>query len=247
MTQKKPTQPEPPDHLDIWATYGDVPTKHTKKITGRPYSGVSPNPQYLIRCMTEHFGKPGDGFGWDVVAENFERLGDAEVLHWCRIRFWHGSRDNHFDAYGQTKAAYVTRNGSLLVDEDAPKKSITDAITKAASQLGFASNIFLGLWDDAKYVHDLREREREQAQAEGDASRDDASPPAKVVSAADMNHERFREVMMKFIEDTDSVAGLVSLYNTNESALIAIKESHASVYNAVVAAFTARRKSLETS
>ena len=39
-----------------------------------------------------------------------------------------------------------TKSG-LRSDEDAPKKSLTDAIIKAASHLGIAANIFLGRWD----------------------------------------------------------------------------------------------------
>ena len=42
-----------------------------------------------------------------------------------------------------------------MVDEDAPKKSLTDAIIKAASHLGIAANIFLGRWDDQKYLAEV--------------------------------------------------------------------------------------------
>jgi hypothetical protein len=37
-------------------------------------------------------------------------------------------------------------------DEEAWKKSLTDAITKAASHLGIAADVHLGLWDDNKYT-----------------------------------------------------------------------------------------------
>lgn len=39
-----------------------------------------------------------------------------------------------------------------MLDEDAPKKSVTDALVKCASYLGFAGDIFSGRWDDSKYV-----------------------------------------------------------------------------------------------
>jgi len=138
------------DNLAYWNWFADVDPKFTKAITGKAYKGTSPNPQYVIKCLTEMFGPVGTGFGWNVVAEGFIPLGD-EVLHWCRIQFWHTDRANHFESYGQTKALMKTRNGPML-DEDAPKKSLTDAITKAASHIGVAANIFLGRWDDAKYV-----------------------------------------------------------------------------------------------
>ena len=141
-------------NLDLWDRFADIDPKFTKAITGKPYKGTSPNPQYVIRCLTEMFGPVGKGFGWRVIAEEFTPLG-AEVLHWCRIEFWHTDRANTFESYGQTKAAYQTKSSGFMVDEDAPKKSLTDAIIKAASQLGIASNIFLGRWDDQKYVAEV--------------------------------------------------------------------------------------------
>jgi hypothetical protein len=43
------------------------------------------------------------------------------------------------------------------VDSDASKKATTDAITKLLSQLGFSADVFLGKYDDQKYVEALRE------------------------------------------------------------------------------------------
>lgn len=145
-------------NLEIWNRFADIDPKFTKPITGKPYKGTSPNPHYIIRCLTEIFGPVGRGFGWSVEAEGFEPLGD-EVLHWCRIHFWHGDGKG-FQSYGQTKAYMKTKNG-YMADEDAPKKSLTDAITKAAAQVGIGANIFLGRWDDNKYVEGVNAEYRE--------------------------------------------------------------------------------------
>lgn len=151
-------------NLNLWKAHEDIDPKFTKAITGRDYSGTSPNPQYVIKCLTDLFGPVGQGFGWRVIAEGFERFGDT-ALHWCRIEFWHTDRGNTFEAYGQTKAAYVTSAGKMRVDEDAPKKSLTDAIVKAASQIGIAANIFLGRWDDQKYVAEVNAEYRKEERA----------------------------------------------------------------------------------
>ena len=148
-------------NLEIWDRFADIDPKFTKPIVGKPYKGTSPNPQYIIRCLTDLFGPVGKGFGWEVVREEFTPLGD-ETLHWCRIKFWHTSPEHAYDAYGQTKAVYFSKDGKLIVDEDAPKKSLTDAIIKAASHIGVAANIFLGRWDDQKYVADVNSDYRAQ-------------------------------------------------------------------------------------
>lgn len=152
------------DNLKLWDAHADIDPKFTKQITGKAYRGTSPSPQYVIKCLTDLFGPVGIGFGWRVVAEAFQPLGE-ETLHWCRIEFWHTDRANTFEAYGQTKAAYPTKSGGFMVDEDAPKKSLTDAIVKAASQIGIAANIFLGRWDDQKYVAEVAAEFRAEERA----------------------------------------------------------------------------------
>ena len=52
---------------------------------------------------------------------------------------------------GGTMAMYKTNAGKMIYDEDAPKKSVTDAMVKALSFIGFAGDIFSGIWDDWKY------------------------------------------------------------------------------------------------
>lgn len=52
---------------------------------------------------------------------------------------------------GGTMAMYKTHAGKMIYDEDAPKKSVTDAMVKALSFIGFAGDIFSGVWDDWKY------------------------------------------------------------------------------------------------
>lgn len=149
------------DNLDLWNRHADVDPKYTKPITGKQYKGTSPSPQHVLWCLTDMFGPMGQGFGARVVAEGFQPLGE-ELLHWCRIEFWHTDRANTFETYGQTKAYMKTKSG-FMSDEDAPKKSFTDALVKAASYVGVASNIFLGRWDDQKYVHDLTSKFAEES------------------------------------------------------------------------------------
>lgn len=158
------------ENLALWVQHEDINPSYTKPITGKDYKGTSPNAHHIIRCLTEMFGPVGKGFGWRVLVEGIENFGDT-AIHWCRIEFWHTDRANTFESYGQTKMSYMTRGKPpyLKVDEDAPKKSLTDAITKAASQIGIASNIFLGRWDDNKYVAEVEQRFKEAGKVDHSA------------------------------------------------------------------------------
>ena len=183
------------NNLDLWNRFADIDPAFTKPITGKDYRGTSPNPHYVIQCLTEMFGPVGVGYGWEVEQDEFTPIGE-EVLHWCRIRFWHTDRSNGFSAYGQTKALMKTKNG-LRLDEDAPKKSLTDAITKAASQIGIAANIFLGRWDDSKYVAEVNAEYRQE-----ERKTDPAAKAVEYINGADtladlkQRYENLPEAMM---------------------------------------------------
>lgn len=200
-------------NLHLWDKFADIDPKFTKAITGKPYRGTSPNPQYVIRCLTEMFGPVGQGFGWRVVSESFTPLGD-EVLHWCRIEFWHTVRENTFESYGQTKAAYQTRNSGFMVDEDAPKKSLTDAIIKAASQLGIAANIFLGRWDDQKYVAEVNAEYRAEERQE--PPKQDAPPQFDPVAA----HDR----IVRLLENATTYEQFCDIWSNNKDTVLQIGE-----------------------
>lgn len=124
-----------------------------KPITGKQYKGNSPKPYWIVERMTEEFGPCGIGWGFTILSERMERLTDTDILHVAVVRMWYelNGKRGEFEQIGQTKAVYQSKNGTM-VDEDAPKKSVTDALVKCASYLGFAGDIFSGMWDDSKYV-----------------------------------------------------------------------------------------------
>lgn len=161
------------ENLAIWLRNEPTDTAATKSFsrTGG-FKGTATNATYIVKRLTAEFGPVGHGWGVDVVAEDmFEgapvRTDDGTLLghekvHRLRVRFWwldaKTGKTCGFDQMGQTTFVGRNRNG-WFTDEEAPKKSLTDALTKAASWLGFAADIHLGLWDDSKYVAERRQAE----------------------------------------------------------------------------------------
>lgn len=138
-----------------------------KPITGKQYKGNSPKPYWIVQRLTEEFGPCGIGWGFTILNERFERFGEHESLHVAVVRFWYSQppERGEFEQVGQTRASYMSAGGKFIVDEDAPKKSVTDALVKCASYLGFAGDIFSGMWDDSKYVEQAAQHYAEKAQA----------------------------------------------------------------------------------
>lgn len=141
-------------NMDLWRRVCTTDPAAVKPITGKQYSGNSPKPYWIVERLTAEFGPCGIGWGFSIISERFERFGNTDSLHVAAVRFWFvlDGKRGELEQIGQTKASYTTNAGKFMLDEDAPKKSVTDALVKCASYLGFAGDIFSGRWDDSKYV-----------------------------------------------------------------------------------------------
>jgi hypothetical protein len=166
------------DNLKIWRTVMRTDPRYTKDLAGVGFEGTSINAEYMVMRATEIFGPAGTGWGWEILEDRmlpgapmsesvwennkFIRnmvLRDAdgslvtELNHSIKIKFWYrtdsGTR-GEVESYGATKYLYKTKTG-IMCDGEAQKKSLTDAIKKALSLLGFSADVWLGLYDQAEY------------------------------------------------------------------------------------------------
>lgn len=164
------------DNLALWNTVERTPPSQTKEITGKSYKGNSPKPHYLIWKATETFGPVGIGWGFTIEDERVEEGAGGERLHIARVKVWYRWNDKlgEVEHIGGTAFSGTRSSGKPFTDEDAPKKSVTDALIKALSMIGFAGDIFMGRYDDNKYLAELRDEERQASQ-----------PPAKPAQTLD--------------------------------------------------------------
>lgn len=166
-------------NMKIWEQVEKTDTRFTKdaKVGGQNITSL--NGTAMIMKATEIFGPAGIGFGWKVLEERFDPgveifIGEGDKRsslgftsnHTVRITFWFmldGQR-GEIESYGCTNYIYKASYG-MLTDGEAPKKSLTDAIKKALSALGFSADVFLGMFDDKDYVNALADEQAiEQAE-----------------------------------------------------------------------------------
>lgn len=166
-------------NMKIWELVDKTDTRYTKdaKVGGQQITSL--NGTAMIMKATEVFGPAGIGFGWKVLEERFDPgvevfIGEGDKRsslgftsnHTVRIAFWFmldGQR-GEIESYGCTNYIYKASYG-MLTDGEAPKKSLTDAIKKALSSLGFSADVFLGMFDDKDYVNALADEQAiEQAE-----------------------------------------------------------------------------------
>lgn len=134
------------DNMRIWRAVEKTDPAHTKKVNQR--GGLTAiSAHYQIMRATEVFGPIGIGWGYVDGDPIFE---DGLII--VPVTIWHGDRSNTFGPlFGSAEMRPKTKNGPIL-DSDAPKKASTDGLTKGLSQLGFNADVFLGKFDDNKYV-----------------------------------------------------------------------------------------------
>ncbi|HEK0680572.1 hypothetical protein [Proteus faecis] len=168
------------NNLSIWKRVQRTDPRFTKPLEGMGFVGTSINSTYMFMRATEIFGPIGEGWGYEVleekfidgkplvepvldernkqVATRFLRDGDGALFceqnHSIKIRFWYiieCETRGEFESYGATPYRYQTNYG-IKVDGEAIKKSLTDAIKKALSMLGFSSDVFMGMHDNPEYL-----------------------------------------------------------------------------------------------
>lgn len=166
------------ENLKLWRSVMRTNPRYTKDLSGTGFEGTSINGEYMVMRATECFGPIGIGWGFEIledvlkpgapiseaIYENNKFVGkklirDAEgnfitsLHHSMKISFWYimeGQR-GAITAYGATDYMYMTSKNGIKVDGEAQKKSLTDAIKKALSLLGFSADVWLGHYDDAVY------------------------------------------------------------------------------------------------
>tara|TARA_R100000541_G_C1884874_1_gene82802 strand:- start:396 stop:1139 length:744 start_codon:yes stop_codon:yes gene_type:complete len=133
------------NNLGLWNKVEKTNPAHTKKLKfGRAITAIDPYRQ--IKNATEAFGPVGVGWGWSVERIEYLPTNELAVL----IRMWHTKKENTFDQWGQ--ASLYTDKAESKKDTDCFKKATTDGITKCLSFVGFNADVFLGKFEDNKYV-----------------------------------------------------------------------------------------------
>lgn len=205
----------------LWERVCITDPKAVKPITGKQYQGNSPKPYWIVERLTEEFGPCGIGWGFSILNERMEHLSPTDVLHVALVRFWYelDGKRGELEQIGQTKAVYEKSKGGLMVDEDAPKKSVTDALVKCASYIGFAGDIFSGRWDDSKYVAFAKEHYDNKPTPEEEAQRLAWIAEQKAAIAAAKTAGELKRIMESAIKTTQEMRDQDAEDQLREAAL----------------------------
>jgi hypothetical protein len=184
------------EHLSIWNALGKTDPAHTKEFKkGGGFAGTAVRPIYSIRRMTDLFGPCGIGWGMTEPTYRVEPIVHLdEILVFCTVGLWfvnaYGERSLPIYGVGGDKVLSKDKNGPRVSDE-AFKAAYTDALGNAMKHLGMSADIHMGLFEDHKYLRDLKAEFAAERQAP-------ASPPPPPVPETPKTDE-----VRKRIEDKE--------------------------------------------
>lgn len=152
------------DHLELWRQVDKTPTTAVREASVDGQQITTLDAMHVIELATKVFGPMGIGWGYRIEDERYDigapvldnkgQLIAHEQTHTIRLALWyrwHGER-GEVTQFGHTRAIYRTGTGKWKTDGEAPKKSVTDAIKKCLSLLGFAADVYCGKFDNKDYT-----------------------------------------------------------------------------------------------
>jgi len=124
------------DNLDLWKSVAVVPEDFTKKVKHRG-GFTSVDAAWLNMTATDLWGPQGGKWGLrDIKRETIYNQGVPEMIIMDAVLYYPGGEIEMIN-----DCKYEAGN-------ECYKKLRTNTLNKALSQLGFAANIYLGLFDD---------------------------------------------------------------------------------------------------
>jgi hypothetical protein len=130
----------------LWEKVCETDPGHTKKIKSRGgFTAI--DAQYQIQNATERWGPYGVNWGLEDLEWGYIYDGAGAVLEVtldARFYFPNGA--------GGIASFPVSNDMQYRVGNETRKKMQTDLTTKALSKLGFNADVFLGMFDDNRYV-----------------------------------------------------------------------------------------------
>ena len=148
-------------NLDLYNKVKTPDMEFVKKVNMRGgFTNI--DAQYLIMLATEQFGPYGKGFGLSESELDHSLLESVGVVtHKAKFFYVIDGERSEFPINNAIQAK--TPKG--FFDVDFAKKIETNTLGKALSKLGFASDVYMGKFDDQDYV---QEKSNEQAMAKAD-------------------------------------------------------------------------------
>jgi len=136
-------------NLELWNKVEKTNPNYTKKANVKGNQITSIAPQFQIMNATEQFGVYGETWGFKNMEIDYTLVNLGMVAFKAIFFFPKGE----FEIINSV--SLFRDNAQTKIDDNFAKKLETDTLTKALSKLGFNADIFLGKFDDQRYLAEV--------------------------------------------------------------------------------------------
>ena len=138
------------NNLELWHKVEKTNPKYTKQanVGGNKITSIAP--QYQIMNVTEQFGIYGKSWGFKNIELDYTLASEFNLIVFKGTFFY---PNGEFPIINSIKM--FMDNAKTKIDDNFAKKLETDALTKAISKLGFNADIFMGKYDDTRYLAEI--------------------------------------------------------------------------------------------
>jgi hypothetical protein len=234
------------NNLRLWNKVEQTDPDFTKAYKGKGgFEGDAINAMYLVKKATNLWGPIGDRWGYEIEEERYDQGAPIgvypntseviyAVVHTLKLRLWYKTDDGELATvqhYGHTDFVSANKYGAVT-DSEAPKKSLTDALKKCLSMIGFSADVFMGMFDNQAYVEEAAnkaalekaEDKIEEESRQAAEFRKAVETAARLLQTATSLHELgtlFKEYARKFSLRNDKrvIAHITKIYEARKAEL----------------------------
>lgn len=138
------------NNLDLWNRVEKTDPKHTKQANVKGNKITSIKPQYQIYNATKEWGSYGGKWGFKNIRLGYN-LKEHGLVVFEAIFYY---PDGEFEIINTI--SFWRDNAKTKLDDEFAKKVETDTLTKCLSKLGFNADVFMGRFDDLRYVEEVK-------------------------------------------------------------------------------------------
>jgi hypothetical protein len=131
------------NNMALWTRVEKTNPKFTKLISYGQRRFTAIGAYYQIKTATQIWGPYGKTWGLKNSEMEIVKIGNVDMAVY-KATFYY------------PEGEFEIRNSIKIADDEFLKKLETDTLTKALSRLGFNADVFLGLFEDIRYVNDLK-------------------------------------------------------------------------------------------
>jgi hypothetical protein len=140
-------------NLALWNRVQETDPNYTKQANVKGNRITSISPQFQILNVTKEFGCYGVKWGLKDMRYDYTLVQSHGLVVYTAM-FYYPSGEFQIN----NSISLFIDNAKTKVDDNFAKKLETDTLTKAISKLGFNADIFMGKFDDQRYLEEVKEK-----------------------------------------------------------------------------------------